>query len=330
MDRTCTIGSEGLSIGELAARTGVSATALRSWESRHGLLEPLRSPGGHRRYRPEDADLIEAVLRHREAGLGLAAAVEAARSDSSVPERSLFAELRAQDPHLPVRVLTKPAMLALSRAIEDESCARADRPVLFGFFQEQRFLAASASRWRELTRTADAGFVFAHTRSAEPPRGYAPAGRSGPSGRDRSDPTMATTGSISVKTGSAPSLGGTDEPGPVRIMLPTGSPLRREWALVCDAVHHPACLVGWERPDIGDGSGGRRLFEMIWSVEPAVVRRAAQFSLALVGASRPDLAEPLRHRLSGPVPPASEDLLRASSLLDRMIGYLGAFDDTTG
>jgi len=38
-----------LSIGEVAARTGVSSSALRFYESR-GLIASLRSDGGQRRY----------------------------------------------------------------------------------------------------------------------------------------------------------------------------------------------------------------------------------------------------------------------------------------
>jgi len=39
-----------LSIGQLAERTGVSVETLRAWERRYGVLRPVRSRGGHRRY----------------------------------------------------------------------------------------------------------------------------------------------------------------------------------------------------------------------------------------------------------------------------------------
>ena len=45
-------------------------------------------------------------------------------------------------------------MLALSRAIEDEALARAQRLVVFGSFQRERFYRQSQRRWRELARTA--------------------------------------------------------------------------------------------------------------------------------------------------------------------------------
>ncbi|WP_461010206.1 MerR family transcriptional regulator [Streptomyces capparidis] len=58
-------------IGELAARFGLPAHVLRHWES-VGLLSPRRDAGGRRRYGPGDAHRVAAVLRAKEAGLGLA------------------------------------------------------------------------------------------------------------------------------------------------------------------------------------------------------------------------------------------------------------------
>ena len=39
----------GLSIGDLAARTGLAVSAIRFYET-HGIVAPLRNAGGHRRY----------------------------------------------------------------------------------------------------------------------------------------------------------------------------------------------------------------------------------------------------------------------------------------
>ena len=66
-----------LRIGELSRRLGVSDHVLRAWESRYGLLQPVRSPGGFRLYSPAD----EARIRRMQAYLaeGLSAA-EAARA----------------------------------------------------------------------------------------------------------------------------------------------------------------------------------------------------------------------------------------------------------
>lgn len=68
---------EGLSIGELAARSGVADATLRAWERRYGLLRPQRTPGGHRRY--GHADLARVLQMVRLVGQGLPAKMAAAR-----------------------------------------------------------------------------------------------------------------------------------------------------------------------------------------------------------------------------------------------------------
>jgi len=62
-------------VGELAKRTGVGVGTLRAWERRFHLLEPLRSPSGHRLYDDNDVQRVEAVVRLVSDGLTLPAAV---------------------------------------------------------------------------------------------------------------------------------------------------------------------------------------------------------------------------------------------------------------
>jgi len=143
-----------LTTAQLAERTGLSAGTLRMWESRHGFPEPTRLAGGHRRYAEVDVDLVREVLALRDHGLSLAAAIERARERRRSSASSVFAGLRARRPDVAPTVLPKPAVLALSRAIEDEYCARAERGILIGSFQRERFYRASERRWRELARTA--------------------------------------------------------------------------------------------------------------------------------------------------------------------------------
>lgn len=50
-----------LTIGELAARTGLSVSAIRFYESR-GLVAPERNAGGQRRFRRADIRLLSFVL----------------------------------------------------------------------------------------------------------------------------------------------------------------------------------------------------------------------------------------------------------------------------
>lgn len=58
---------ELVSVGEVAARLGVSPSTVRMWGQRYGLVASTRSPGGHRRYTGEDVDRLrrmhEAVIR---------------------------------------------------------------------------------------------------------------------------------------------------------------------------------------------------------------------------------------------------------------------------
>lgn len=153
--------ARALSIGDLAAATGVAPGTLRMWETRHGFPESVRGEGGHRRYHADDAARVAHVLGARRRGLSLAAAIERARTWSPSAPPSLFAALRANQPELEPRRLPVRAMLAVSRAIEDECLARAARPVLLGSFETERAYRRSEARWRALARTAAAAYVLA-------------------------------------------------------------------------------------------------------------------------------------------------------------------------
>ncbi len=271
-----------LSISEVSQRTGIPVAGLRNWEQRYGLPRPQRSASGRRRYREADCALLADVLRRRAGGLSLRVAMaQAVTSAGENPEQSIFAGLRRLHPGQRVHVLNKAILLAVSRAIEDECCARAQRPLLLGSFQHQRFYQASASRWADMARSAEQTVVFGdfeHVRQL---------------------------------------------PGPLtEIPVPEKSPLRREWALVCDAPDHPACVAGWELPGQGERRDPDRIFEVLWSVDPQIVRSAARIGAQLAAAADPALAGQLEARLSGEPGPSSADLRRASSLLERTLDYV--------
>jgi DNA-binding transcriptional MerR regulator len=78
-----------ISIGEVGRRTGVTVPTLRAWERRYGLLVPVRTAGGHRRYREEDVRRILAVLELVRQGwaVGPAARQVAGRSSVASPAR---------------------------------------------------------------------------------------------------------------------------------------------------------------------------------------------------------------------------------------------------
>jgi len=275
-----------LTISEVARRTGIPVAGLRNWEQRYGLPRPQRSASGRRRYREADCALLADIQRRRAGGLSLRAAMaQAVTSAGENPEQSIFARLRRLHPGQRVHVLNKTILLAVSRAIEDECCARAQRPVLLGSFQRQRFYQASASRWADLARSAEQTVVFADF------------------GRVRHLPGPLTEIPVSGK-----------------------SPLRREWALVCDAPDHPACVAGWEHPGQGQRRDPDRIFEVLWSVDPQVVRSAARIGVGLAAADDPELTGQLEARLSGEPGPSSADLHRASSLLERTLDYVATIN----
>lgn len=151
--------ASGLSIGELSRRTGVPAATLRSWERRYGLPHPGRADSGDRRYSATDVDLVLDTVRHRSAGLSMPQAVERARTGRPSATRSVYDGLRRRHPGLRVQTLRKSAVQALSRAVEDECCMRAERPLLFAGFQREQHFRASEQRWAELSRTARAAIV---------------------------------------------------------------------------------------------------------------------------------------------------------------------------
>jgi PAS domain S-box-containing protein len=62
-------------VGELARRTGVGVSTLRSWEARYAFLTPQRSPAGQRVYDDADVERIEGALRLIAEGLTLPAAI---------------------------------------------------------------------------------------------------------------------------------------------------------------------------------------------------------------------------------------------------------------
>lgn len=269
-----------LSIGEISRRTGIPAAGLRNWEQRYGVPRPERSASGQRLYRESDCALLAEVLRGRALGLSLPAAIAQATA-AGHGDSSVFAGLRRRHPGLRAHVLPKRVMVALSRAIEDECCAKAQRPVLAGCFQRQRFYRAAQPRWADLARSAEHTLVFADFAAT----------------RHRAGPLE-------------------------EIRIPEDSPLRREWVLACDAPDHPACMAAWEHPGQDHVRDTDRIFEVLWSVEPPVVRSAARIAAGLAAGAGVGLPAALRARLGEQASPGSADLSRASGLLERTLDYL--------
>jgi DNA-binding transcriptional MerR regulator len=156
-----------LSIGDLAERTGLSPATIRMWEQRHGFPVPRRLESGHRRYREEDVEAILSVVRHKDAGVRLELAIAQAMADAEPAAPSIYAFLRRRHPELGVHRLKKSTLMALSWAIEDEFCAKADRATVYGSFQKERYFRSSEARWSELARVSAGTTVFADFPAAD-------------------------------------------------------------------------------------------------------------------------------------------------------------------
>jgi MerR family transcriptional regulator, light-induced transcriptional regulator len=72
-----------LRIGELSRRVEVSDHLLRAWESRYGLLHPVRSPGGFRLYSEADESRIRQMQAYLADGLSAAEAARAVLGTAS-------------------------------------------------------------------------------------------------------------------------------------------------------------------------------------------------------------------------------------------------------
>jgi MerR family transcriptional regulator, light-induced transcriptional regulator len=279
--------STSLSIGELAARTGVTPSTLRIWEERHGFPVPTRLDSGHRRYAESDAALVAEVARLRDAGMRLDAAITAARNEaahqaqvSSGPRpRSVHARLLRREPSLPVHRLSKRTLIGLSHAIEDEFCVRARDGHIFGLFQKAQHFAPARPRWRELALLARSAHVFADFP---------------PGSRDEDELQLVT--------------------------LPERSPLLREWAVVCDATEAPIALTAWEVPGQVGVPELRRVFEATWTMVPSLVREASRVC-ADAAADLPGGAA-LVEELAAAAPGDQADPTLAAAFFNRAVAYL--------
>src|SRR3712207_6047079 len=62
---------------------------------------------------------------------------------------------------------------------------------------------------------------------------------------------------------------------PIEVPVDRSQPLSREWAVLCEAPGYAACLTAWERPTAERRPDGRRPFEVLFSLDPGVLRDAA-------------------------------------------------------
>jgi MerR family transcriptional regulator, light-induced transcriptional regulator len=142
-----------LRIGELSRRLGVSDHVLRAWESRYGLLQPVRSPGGFRLYSAADEARIRRMQAYLAEGLSAAEAAAAALDGGPGPQprepagpvagSETFAELRRA-----LDAFNEPAAQAeLDRLIAELSLPAVLREVILPYLAElgQRWQRGTAS-----------------------------------------------------------------------------------------------------------------------------------------------------------------------------------------
>ena len=117
-----------------------------------------------------------------------------------------------------------------------------------------------------------------------------------------------------------------DDDVPAEIPITSSDALGHEWAVVIDAPGYAACLVGWETPE----KGGDRVFEAVWTMDAAVVRRAAQVGAALAARSAPEWSERLLALLADRPLAVEAPTPGLTALTNRMIGYLDATAEESG
>lgn len=283
-------GYPALSIGDLSDRTGVAAATLRIWEARHGFPVPQRLTSGHRRYTESDVAAVQQVVRLRETGVRLEAAVARVRSwlDAETATAntdaannhaaSVYARLRHSHPALQPSRLTKRSLLAMSWAIEDEVGAQARRAHLFGAFQRSQHFESARDRWTDLARHAASTYVFADFEKASVTQ-------------------------------------------PVEVPLAADSPMSREWSVVCDSPELAVALTAWELPGQSTVHDADRLFESMWTVDPAPVREAARVCAGLAVSAGAVNAATVSAELARPVVGAP-DLAALTSLFNRSVAYV--------
>ena len=145
-------GGPLLRIGELSRRVGVSDHLLRAWESRYGLLQPVRSPGGFRLYSEADESRIRTMQAYLAEGLSAAEAARAALAGAgAVPGAGLPAAVPAGGGHAAalrqaMDAFDEPAAQAvLDRVLADLSVPAVLRDVVLPY------LVGLGERWQRGT-----------------------------------------------------------------------------------------------------------------------------------------------------------------------------------
>jgi DICT domain-containing protein/predicted DNA-binding transcriptional regulator AlpA len=276
---------KGLAIKEVAERTGIAAATIRMWEQRYGFPEPARTASGYRVYTDDDVEALRRVSALRDGGLSVPAAVERARAASGATDRpSIYGAIAGGDVPVPARRLRKRTLLAISRAIEDETLARAAGPVVIGAFQSVRNYEGVAHRYGRLARAADACVVFADFEAVSEPAGRPAEVPIAP------DDVLGNEWAVVI-----------DAPGYAACLL---------------AWETPESQRDDHLPD------HERRFEALWTLDPRVVRRAALVGAALAARGGAEVGERLEGVLRERPLAFEAPAPALTALTNRIVGYL--------
>jgi MerR family transcriptional regulator, light-induced transcriptional regulator len=275
----------GLAISNVAEQTGLAAGTIRVWEQRYGFPEPARTPSGYRVYQQQDVEILRRVVSYRDRGLSVPAALERARAAGGSTDRpSLYgAIVAAGEPVQPQR-LRKSTLFAISRAIEDETLARAAGPIVIGAFQDERNYRAVEHRYRRLAKVADACVAFGSF-----------AGVSGGDGEPvllpvDLDEALGAEWAVIV-----------DAPGYAACLLAWETP---------------------ESQRDRDREERERCFEAVWTLEPSTVRKAALVGSSLARRSAPEVGAHLEELLQDRPLAVEAPAPGLTALANRIVGYL--------
>ena len=274
-----------MAIKEVAERTGIAAATIRMWEQRYGFPDPARTASGYRMYTDEDVDALRRASTLRDAGLSVPAALERARAASGSTDRpSIYGAIAGGDDPVPARQLRKRTLLAISRAIEDETLARAAGPVVIGAFQSVRNFQAVEHRYERLANAADACLVFADFDAVRQRRGH---------------PTEVPIDPQDVLGNEWAVV--IDAPGYAACLL---------------AWETPESQRDDHLPD------RERRFETLWTLDPRVVRRAALVEVARAARAGAEAGERLEAVLRDRPLAFEAPAPALTALTNRIVGYL--------
>jgi DICT domain-containing protein len=269
----------------VAERTGIAAGTIRSWEQRYGFPGPARTASGYRSYTEADVETLRRVASYRARGLSVPAALDRARESGGVTDRpSIYGAIVAADEPVRPQSLRKHTLVAISRAIEDETIARAAGPVVVGAFQRERHYRAVEHRYGRLAAAADACVAFADF--AQPGGGGAepllvPI---------RPDDALGNEWAVII-----------DAPGFATCLL--------AWETL-------ESQRDTERPQ------AERRFEALWTLDPRTVRRAALVAAAIARRSAPQVGDRLEALLRDRPLAWESPAPGLTALTNRIVGYL--------